>query len=869
MKQPLASSRPPEPDRTEADRKGGMLSGIRALEVADKSAEYCGLLLAGLGADVVKLEPPGGNATRRIGPFLNDAPDPETSLYFWTYNRGKRSLVLDPASAEGRERALGLFAEADVLLNSSRGSFEAALNVSRAELLRRFPRLIIARMTPFGDEGPWRDYKGSDLVHLALGGVMMNCGYDPDPSNHYDLPPIAPQVWHAYHIAGEQLTIGILAALVARSGSGRGQDVSCAVHEAVAKNTELDLMSWVMRRAPLYRQTCRHAQETVSRVPNISHTKDGRWFMSWNVGARDRANLVPFLASYGMAADLDNPDGNTDSSARNIPGTSATDEKSAHLLEVIQRFVRAHTYDDMPWAKAQAAGLLWAPLRKPHENADDPHWLARKTFSDVFYERHGRSFRFPTSKWLSSETAWQGASSSPTIGEHDAAPFPTENDRPKPDVRSPAVERRSARAKPFALQGVRILDFSWFLASAGGTRLVSALGAECIKVEWKENPDTRLAAMAPIGGRAAREAATAPLKGVDDPDMGGQFNNKNAGKYGLSLNIRHPKGLEIAKKLAAISDVVAEGFSPGVLERLGLGYSVLKEIRPDIIYVQQSGMGSQGTYGRLRTVGPIAASFAGTNEMSGLPEPAMPAGWGYSYLDWMGAYGFAQAILGALYYRQQTGRGQWIDASQCEAGIFLCGQAILDWSANGRVYQRTGNRSPDRSAAPHGAYRCAGEDRWIAIVCTNNADFAALAKTAGHPEWARNGRFATLAGRLANEDALDRLVNAWTVGEDAYVLMHRLQAAGVAAGVCQTAEDRCDHDPQLAALKWLTEVTGTRIGTWPVAELPAKLSETPAYIGGLPDRGAPCYGEDNECVLGELLGYSTRDIRALEAEGVI
>ena len=238
----------------------------------------------------------------------------------------------------------------------------------------------------------------------------------------------------------------------------------------------------------------------------------------------------------------------------------------------------------------------------------------------------------------------------------------------------------SARGRPFALQNVRILDFSWFLASAGGTRFAASLGAESIKVEWKENPDTRLAAMAPVGGREARRSANAPLAGVTDSDMGGQYNNKNSGKRGISLNIRHPKGLEIAKRLVAISDIVAEGFSPGVLDRLGLGYDVQRKIRPDIIYVQQSGMGGYGSYGRLRTVGPIAGSFAGTNHMSGLPEPAMPAGWGYSYLDWMGAYGFAQALLGALYYRSVTGKGQRIDASQCEAGIFLCASP----SSNGR-----------------------------------------------------------------------------------------------------------------------------------------------------------------------------------------
>jgi crotonobetainyl-CoA:carnitine CoA-transferase CaiB-like acyl-CoA transferase len=644
--------------------------------------------------------------------------------------------------------------------------------------------------------------------------------------------------------------------------------VSCAIHEAVAKNTELDLMHWIMRRAPLYRQTSRHSNEVPNRVPNISHTKDGRWYMTWGVGARDRANLVPFLERYGMAADLRRPDADADLNARMIPGSSVSDELNAHILEVIQRFVRAHTYTTVPWLEAQAAGLFWSPLRKPHENALDEHWLKRGTFRDIDHPELGRSFRYPTSKWLSSETAWQPGRRAPLQGEHTRDVLAQPPAKPAPSgTESPA--RQSRRGKPFALQNIRILDFAWFLASAGGTRFAAALGAESIKVEWKANPDTRIAAQAPVGGRAAREAATAPLLGIIDPDMGGQFHNKNAGKRGLSLNIRDPAGLEIAKKLVAISDIVAEGFSPGVLDRLGLGYDVQRAIRPDIIYVQQSGMGAEGKYGRLRTVGPIAASFAGTNEMSGLPEPAMPAGWGYSYLDWMGAYGFAQAILGALYYREKTGRGQRIDASQCEAGIFLCGQAVLDWSANGRVWQRSGNRSPTASAAPHGVYRCSGQDRWIAIACSDDADWRALAQAAGHSDWLADGRFATLPQRLAHQDALDAAIGAWTETQDAYACMERLQAAGVAAGVCQTAEDRCDRDPQLKALEWLVELQGTKIGTWPVPELTAKLSATPAYIGGPIDRGAPCYGEDNEYVLGELLGYPTERIRQFERDGVI
>jgi crotonobetainyl-CoA:carnitine CoA-transferase CaiB-like acyl-CoA transferase len=850
----------------------GPLSGIRVVELADEQAEYCGLTLAGLGADVVKVEPPGGSPTRRIGPFYKDQTDPEGSLFFWQYNRGKRSIVLDLEGEADRERFRSLVRSADILLESTPKGALDAIGLGAQALAAAYPSLIHARVTPFGDDGPWSDFKASDLVHLALGGVMMNCGYDPAPDGHYDLPPIAPQMWHAYHVAGEQLAMSIMAALIFRFRTGQGQQVSCAVHEAVAKCTEVDLMTWVMRRAPIFRQTCRHARESVSPHPTIAHTKDGRWVMA-NLGNRadDGKKLVELLERYGIESGLDPNSAAPPRSGRFVPGTAPDTSKRDPSMEAVTRFVRAFTYENIPWREAQQAGMLWAPLRKPHENAVDPHWLKRGSLTDVEHPELGQSFRYATSKWIATGTSWSPGRRAPWLNE-DAASADRPLERQAPVIGAKPNPTRagkpSRRGKPFALDGIRVVDFTWFLASAGGTRFLSSFGAECLKIEIKTHPDTRLAAMAPIGGREARERATAPLKGVTDPDMGGQFNNKNPGKRGISLNVRHPKGLEIARRLVAMSDIVAEGFSPGVLDSWGLGYDKLKEIKKDIIYVQQSGMGAQGSYGRFRTVGPIANAFAGLSEMSGLPEPAMPAGWGYSYLDWMGAYSFALAMLSALYHRERTGEGQWIDASQTEVGLFICGTSILDWSANGRVATRYGNRSPFKPAAPHGAYPCAGEDRWLAIACFTEAEWQQLCKVAGNATFTTDSRFRTLESRLAHQDALDALVGKWTKDREARGLMMELQKAGVPAGVCQTTEERCDVDPQLRHLEWLTEVTGTKIGRWPVAEVPVKLSASPAYAGGRIDRGAPCYGEDNEYVYGELLGMSKREIDELAKDGV-
>ena len=336
----------------------------------------------------------------------------------------------------------------------------------------------------------------------------------------------------------------------------------------------------------------------------------------------------------------------------------------------------------------------------------------------------------------------------------------------------------SALGKPFPLAGVRILDFSWFLASAGATRFLAALGADVLKVEWKTHPDSGRGSLVPEGGRAAREGATSPVPALKDPGIGGQYNNKNPGKRGLSLNVADPRGLEIAQALLAKCDVVAEGFSPGVLERWGLGYAEQRKIRPDVIYVKQSGMGAFGTYGRFRAVGPIAAALSGMSEMSGLPSPAPPAGWGYSFLDWFGAYSMALSVLAALYHRDLTGEGQWIDASQTEAGIMLTQVPVLDWARQraGLGAERQPFAVPVDRAAGHLPVR--GRRPVDRDHLRVGGQWRALAHLAGHDDWLADPRFATAASRLAHHDALDAALDAWTRSFEPYELMMRLQSAG-------------------------------------------------------------------------------------------
>jgi crotonobetainyl-CoA:carnitine CoA-transferase CaiB-like acyl-CoA transferase len=842
------------------DLKPGSLAGVRVLEIGDERSAYCGLTLSGLGADVIKVEPPGGCPSRSIGPFLDDQEDRERSLFFWGNNRGKRSVVLD-LEAGGVQQLRQLLDASDVLLDASPAGSLASVGLDRDTLLAEWPALVVARLTPFGDDGPWAHFRGSDLVHLALGGPLMNCGYDPMPGGSYDLPPMAPHAFQSYAIAGEQLALGIVAALVYRMRTGRGQHVSCAIHEAVAKSTETDLMNWVVQRQLNYRQTCRHSGPVVADTLTIAHTKDGRWLNVISIGARDTNRLATFLERYGMAGDLQS-DAEHEVGARSIPGTTSA---ASDNIELIQRFVRRFTFADLPWEEMQDAGVLCAPVRKPHENALDDHWLSRGTFADLEHPELGRSFRYPTSKWVATGSSWQPGRRAPLVGEDSDTVLGSALPRIDVTPRAPVVdEPTSIHGKPWALHGVKVFDFAWFLASAGGTRFLAALGADVVKVEWKEHPDTRGGSF-PLGGREARRRATAPLELPRGGNLSGQFNNKNPGKRGISLNVAHPKGKEIAREFIRQCDIVTEGFSPGVFERWGFGWETLRSINERIIYVQQSGMGQGGRYGRFRAVGPIAGSLSGLTDMGGLPEPALPTGWGYSYLDWLGAYSFALAVITAIYQREVTGAGQWIDASQSEVGIFTTAATILDWSANGRQWQRCGNRSPYALAAPQGVYRCAGDDRWLAVTCASDDDWRALAKTAGHPEWCDDARFGTAASRRDHHDALDHLVGEWTRRLDAYDAMEQLQHAGVAAGVAQTAEDRCDHDPQLA---WLTEVPNTDVGTWPVAEAPFDMSETPPHAGGRIHKGAPLYGEHNYDVYAEYLGLSRDEVDELAEEGV-
>ena len=401
--------------------------------------------------------------------------------------------------------------------------------------------------------------------------------------------------------------------------------------------------------------------------------------------------------------------------------------------------------------------------------------------------------------------------------------------------------------KKQALAGIKVVDFSWYVVGPQTARHLAVNGAEVIRVESSVSPD---------GLRR-----TGPYKdGIIDVNRSGYFNNQNPNKYGITLNLKLPQALEIAKRLVARADVVTESFTPGVIERFGLGYNDLKEVKPDIIMVSMGAQGRDGPHSHHSAYGHVQQALCGVNHLTGRPD-SYPTGAHGPYTDFFVPHISATVVIAALAYRRRTGKGQYIELSQLEASIHALETAILDYTVNGREQCRMGNRHSQ--AAPHGAYRCKGEDRWCTIAIFNDEEWQRFCKVLNNPDWSLDSKFATLAGRLENSAELDRLVEQWTSKYSVEQVMERLRAAAVAAGVVKNAKDM-HEDPQLKHRNhyWVLDHPETGPATY---DSPAyKLSKTPSQAR-MP---APCLGEHNAFVCTEILGMSDEDFVRLLAEGV-
>lgn len=420
------------------------------------------------------------------------------------------------------------------------------------------------------------------------------------------------------------------------------------------------------------------------------------------------------------------------------------------------------------------------------------------------------------------------------------------------------TEAHKVKRRP--LEGVRVIDLTKIVAGPNATRLLATMGAEVIRVEWHDQRALDLLRMV---------RPHAPGGDPESLNRSGLFNNINPGKYGVTLNLSLPQGRDLLKRLIATAAVLCENYSPSQMESWGLGYDALREVNPGLIYLQITGMGKSGTYNSYLSVGPTAQGLSGLTHMSGLPEPMPPAGWGYSYLDHSTGYYGAMLAMAALVRRRRTGKGCYLDVSQTEVGIMTSGTATLEAQLTGQPTRRFGNRMQANNWAPHGAYPCRGEDEWIAIAIQTDEQWRALTAVIGAATLAADARFATADGRKANEDELDRALAEFTRGEERYALMDRLQARDIPAAAVQNAADRCERDRQLKERGYFVKLPHSEIGTWPIENFPAKFATMPVDVGGLPGRGAPTMGEDNDYVYGTLLGLTPAEIATLKEEWVI
>ena len=401
-------------------------------------------------------------------------------------------------------------------------------------------------------------------------------------------------------------------------------------------------------------------------------------------------------------------------------------------------------------------------------------------------------------------------------------------------------------------EGIRVADFAWVGVGPLVSKYLADHGAEVIRIESSVRPE-------PL--------RRAPPFVNDEPglDNSGYYADFNSSKLCCSLNMQHPKGVELAKRLIAECDIVTESFTPKAMRAWGLTYEDLREIRPDIIMISMPMYGSTGPWSMWQGYGHVLQAAAGISHLTHYPGEE-PIGTGVAYTDFLVPHFAAAALIAALDHRQRTGEGQNIDFGQLEAALHATETMILDYTVNGREQQALGARHPEY--APHGTYRCAArgadDDRWIAIACTTDEEWRALVEAAGHPEWAADARFGTRFDRLSNQDQLDALIGGWTRNQQAEALMQALQAAGVPAGVVQTPED-LRNDPQLEHRGHFWMLDHPTMGRRAYDGPSFRLSETPANL----HKAAPLLGEDNEYVWKNVAGLGDEEYVELLIDGAL
>jgi crotonobetainyl-CoA:carnitine CoA-transferase CaiB-like acyl-CoA transferase len=786
----------------------GPLAHLRVVELTDLRGAFAGRLLADLGADVIKVEPPGGDPGRLRPPFVDNRPAPDGSLSFLFRNANKRGATIDLHDADGWHRFLALCDAADVLIENLGPAGERRHGLAPAEVRERHPRLVHVAIADFGLDGPRAGWRLEPLPAFASSGALFSCGFP-------DRPPCTLPGYLAHDCAATFAVVGALAALLDRTRTGLGQTVEVSVQEAAING----LHPWAIpladyaRRYPILPLAPPRNADGAYQVIEVA---DG--FVRVLPGSpRQWRGFVELL---GDPEALAGPEwlipifrlANADV-CRIIAGEALRERTKADVIAAARRL-------DVPLV----------PVNTPEQFVTEEQTLHR-----VFFQRTG----FPGLGDAPVAPGPFNFSATPTELRRPA-PAPGEDDRTGFAPRPPEPASGGAAGPPLA--GVRVVDLGVGVAVPEAAWLLAELGAEVVKIESRANLDF------------LRRVTVEP----DQPNRSMQFNDSSRGHLSVTLDLRTERGCDLALRLCAAADVVLENNRGGVAPRWGLDYADIRALRPDIIYYASQAFGRGGPLGEASAYGPLNSAFSGVTWLWNHPHPPYPAGCALNHPDHIAAKLAAAVVLAALEHRRRTGEGQLIELSQAEAAAYYIGEVYLEEACTGRRAQQRGNAV--EWACPHGVFPSAGDDRWVAIAVAGDDAWERCARVLGlrvEPAW------ATLAGRLAARAAVEEAVAAWTRTRSADEAASTLQAAGVSAMAVVNGSELRD-DEHLAARRAFVTLHHPEMGEERHSGNAVRLSRTPLAT----PRPAPLLGEHSREVLARWLGVDERAVAELVADGV-
>ena len=826
------------------------LQGFRALDLTTLSGQLCGRMLADLGMEVIKIEPPGGDPVRKLAPFVKLPNGSELSTPFAHLNAGKASKVLDLDKEADREVFRKLVETADVVLESFQPGELDARGLGYKSLAAINPGIVMASITGFGQTGKKKNLACNDLVALAESGFLYISG---DPS----LPPCRPPETQAYYFASLFAAAGLLAALYRREHTGQGDHVDSSMQETLATQEHI-IRLWANEKQISKRAGSQHGSVAPAK---IFPCRDGFVYLYVT-----RQHWKLFLTVWKDHPPVfDAPEW-----LNNVYRRAHADELNPAVQALLSKYTMAEITDLL-----QAKGIPCVPVNTPMGFANDEHVRGRGFMAPVEHVGFG-STKQPAmpfvidgarpavgsvpvlDSWRSPSHISPVADSVTMSRDRVVIPNECEGSEISPGAR-PEYRRRSRNDTEVdgndaldmgggngPLDGMRIVSFDHVLAAPYGTTILAELGADVIKVESSKG-----------GMDPFRFFGTG-----EDPNVSPRFLEFNRNKRSFTVNLKHPKGPRVLHDLVAKADAVLDNYSVDVVERIGLSYDDLCKVKPDIINLRMPGLGTTGPKRHFSTVGVNITAFTGLTYLwnhPGVTDP--PIGSQTVFPDYVSGVLCAIIIISGVLYRDRQRKGAFIDLAQSEATAFMIGANLMEAAASGKDPQPIGNASP--GAAPHNCYPCKGEDRWCVITADTEQQWAALANIIGDGS-GQDARFGSVEGRLQHRDQLNAAIGRWTQDKDAFEIMDRLQQAGVPCGVVQTGED-LTNDPHLKDRGFIVTVENPRLGrvvlpNFPLQFANAKLTRRWEF---------PVLGRDTEAVLRDVVGYSEKTIAAHKRDGVL